>query len=212
MEPCKRVNLCAQRHHIRERVPRRIEFKLVFLFDLGTKQQICPGNRTDKVTYCDGLQFQKQTRNAKRPSDQTVLVGESFGLVSRGRPGRLQVHLDHPSSQPQHQVQRALLLNVVIRQRPPVLQLLSGENQPLLVRRDPFLVLDLGLDVVDRVRGLDFEGDRLSGQGLDEDLHTSPQTENEVEGGLLLDVYEAKGRRGSVAARGMSRGGMGYAL
>lgn len=78
MEPCKRVNLYAQRHHMPSRVPRRIEVKLVFLFDLGTKQQICPGKRTGKVTYRDGLQFQKQTRNAKRPSDQTVSVGRKL--------------------------------------------------------------------------------------------------------------------------------------
>jgi hypothetical protein len=46
-----------------------------------------------------------------------------------------------------------------------------------LVRRDAFLVLDLGLDVVDGVRGLDIESDRLSGQGLDENLY---QTEKRV--------------------------------
>ena len=33
------------------------------------------------------------------------------------------------------------------------------------------LVLDLGLDVLDRVRRLDLEGDRLAGKSLDEDLH-----------------------------------------
>jgi hypothetical protein len=42
--------------------------------------------------------------------------------------------------------------------------LLAGENQALLVRRDTLLVLDLGLDVVDGVRRLDFEGDGLSGE------------------------------------------------
>ena len=35
----------------------------------------------------------------------------------------------------------------------------------------PLLVLDFGLDVVDGVRGLDLEGDGLSGECLDEDLH-----------------------------------------
>ena len=37
--------------------------------------------------------------------------------------------------------------------------------------RDSFLVLDLGLDVVDSVGRLHLEGDRLTGQGLDENLH-----------------------------------------
>ena len=31
--------------------------------------------------------------------------------------------------------------------------------------------LDLGLDVLDGVRGLDLEGDSLPGEGLDENLH-----------------------------------------
>ena len=63
-----------------------------------------------------------------------------------------------------------LLLDVVIRKGTAVLELLSGENQTLLIRGDTLLVLDLSLDVVDRVRRLDVEGDRLAGQGLDENL------------------------------------------
>ena len=47
-----------------------------------------------------------------------------------------------------------LLLNVVIGQRPAVLQLLASEDEPLLVRGDSLLVLDLGLNILDRVRGL----------------------------------------------------------
>jgi hypothetical protein len=53
-----------------------------------------------------------------------------------------------------HQVQRALLLDVVVGQRAAVLELLAGEDEALLVRGDALLVLDLGLDVVNRVRGL----------------------------------------------------------
>ena len=58
----------------------------------------------------------------------------------------------------------------------------------LLVGRDAFLVLDLGLYVIDRVRGLDLQGNGLPSEGLDEDLHTSAKTENEMERRLLLDV------------------------
>uniref|UniRef100_A0A453L3A1 Uncharacterized protein n=1 Tax=Aegilops tauschii subsp. strangulata TaxID=200361 RepID=A0A453L3A1_AEGTS len=71
----------------------------------------------------------------------------------------------------QHQVERRLLLDVVVGQRAALLQLLPGEDQPLLVRRYTFLVLDLGLDIVDGVAALDLEGDGLPGQGLDKDLH-----------------------------------------
>ena len=49
----------------------------------------------------------------------------------------------------------ALLLDVVVGESPAVLQLLPGEDQPLLVRGDSLLVLDLGLHILDRVRGLD---------------------------------------------------------
>jgi hypothetical protein len=49
----------------------------------------------------------------------------------------------------------------VIRKGPAVFKLLAGEDQPLLVRRNAFLVLDLALDVVDSVGALDFEGNRL---------------------------------------------------
>ena len=39
----------------------------------------------------------------------------------------------------------------------------------------PFLILDLSFDVIDGVGGLDFQSDGLSGEGLDEDLHTVRQ-------------------------------------
>ena len=55
----------------------------------------------------------------------------------------------------QHEVQRGLLLDVVVRQRATIFQLLPRENQALLVRRDTLLVLYLGLDVLDRVGSLD---------------------------------------------------------
>merc|ERR1711902_312578 len=81
-----------------------------------------------------------------------------------------------------------LLLDVVVGGSPSVLQLLSSKDQPLLVWGNAFLVLDLGLDVLNAVRGLDLEGDGLAGESLDEDLHTSPESEHKMESGLLLDV------------------------
>ena len=41
------------------------------------------------------------------------------------------------TAEAEHQVQRRLLLDVVVGQRALVLQLLPGEDQALLVRRDP---------------------------------------------------------------------------
>lgn len=60
------------------------------------------------------------------------------------------------------------LLDVVVAQSTAILKLLAGEDQSLLVRGDAFLVLDLGLDVVDRVGRLDLKGDGLAREGLHE--------------------------------------------
>jgi len=85
-------------------------------------------------------------------------------------------------------MQGRLLLNVIIGQSSAVLQLLSGEDQSLLVRRDPLLILDLGLHVIDGVGALNLQRNSFPRQGLDKDLHTASQTQHEMQGGLLLDV------------------------
>jgi hypothetical protein len=69
-------------------------------------------------------------------------------------------------------VERAFLLDVVVRERAAVLELLAREDEALLVGRDALLVLDLLLDVVDRVRRLDVERDGLARERLDEDLRS----------------------------------------
>ena len=86
---------------------------------------------------------------------------------------RLHEDLHAAAAQAQHQVQRGLLLDVVVRQRAPVLQLLARENQALLVRGDALLVLDLRLHPLDGVRGLHVEGDGLPRERLHEDLHAA---------------------------------------
>ena len=50
--------------------------------------------------------------------------------------------LDHSSTpKPQNQVKCWLLLDVVVCQSSAIFQLFAGKNQPLLIRRDTFLVL-----------------------------------------------------------------------
>jgi len=63
----------------------------------------------------------------------------------------------------------------------------------LLIGRDALLVLDFGLDVVDGIGRLDFKGNRLSREGLDKDLHSTAETEDEVESGFFLDVIVGEG-------------------
>merc|ERR1719392_15669 len=77
------------------------------------------------------------------------------------------------SPQPEDKVKSGLLLDVVVGQSPAILQLLASEDQPLLIRGDSLLVLDLGLDILDSVRGLHLKGDGLAREGLNEDLHCS---------------------------------------
>merc|ERR1712197_187518 len=108
---------------------------------------------------------------------------EGDGLAGEGLDEDL-----HTSPESEHKVKGRLLLDVVVGESPSVLELLSSKDQPLLVWGNAFLVLDLGLDVLNAVRGLDLEGDGLASEGLDEDLHTSPESEHKVKSGLLLDV------------------------
>src|SRR5579883_3679169 len=55
--------------------------------------------------------------------------------------------------------------------------------------------LDLLLDVLNGVRGLDIEGDGLASQRLDEDLHAAAtsQAQHQVQRALLLDVVVRQG-------------------
>ena len=82
-----------------------------------------------------------------------------------------QGRLNDTSSQSEDQVKSGLLLDVVVAQGAPVLQLLAGEDESLLIRRDAFLILDFGLDVVDGVGRLHIECDSFAREGLNEDLH-----------------------------------------
>ncbi|CAL1396275.1 unnamed protein product [Linum trigynum] len=101
------------------------------------------------------------------PCNRVVQVHVDTNLFPRQR-----LHLDHrPSPEPQHQVKRRFLLNVVIGQSSAVFQLLPGENQALLIGRNPFLVLNLGLHIVHGVAALHLQSNRLPSQRFHEDLH-----------------------------------------
>ena len=71
----------------------------------------------------------------------------------------------------QLKVKCGLLLDVVVRKYTVILKLIAREGQPLLARRNSFLVLDLGLDIVDSIRCLDVQGNGLAGESFHEDLH-----------------------------------------
>merc|ERR1712179_845820 len=98
-----------------------------------------------------------------------------------------------PTSEAKHQMQCALLLDVVIREGPAVLQLLACENQALLVWRDALLVLDFGFHIVNSVRCLHVQCNCLACQGFHEDLHPPPQAKHQVQCALFLDVVIREG-------------------
>ena len=124
----------------------------------------------------------------------------------RGRSVAAATAVLHATTKAEHEVEGRLLLDVVIREGAAVLELLAGKDQALLVEGGALLVLDLGLDVADRVRRLDLEGDRLACERLDKDLHATTGVEPEVKGRLLLGVvYEGGGAKGG----GVNEGGGG---
>merc|ERR1719152_246853 len=99
----------------------------------------------------------------------------------------------HTTSKSEYQVEGRFLLDVVVGESSSILKLLSSEDKSLLIWWDTFLILDLGFDVFDGVSWFDIEGDGLTSEGLDEDLHTTSESKNEMESGLLLDVVVRKG-------------------
>ncbi len=102
----------------------------------------------------------------------TKLCEEWSGVNTSGHLGTPDnSHLHGATPKAEHQMQGRLLLNVVIREGAPVLELFAGEDQPLLLRRNTLLVLDLCLDILDGVIRLDLQSDGLSRESLHEDLH-----------------------------------------
>jgi len=61
-----------------------------------------------------------------------------------------------------------------------------------LIGWDALLVLDLGLDVVDGIRWLHIEGNSLTSESLNKDLHASSQSKHQMKSGFLLDVVVTK--------------------
>ena len=113
----------------------------------------------------------------------TWLNFQSDGLASQGLDKDL-----HSTTQTKNQVQSGFFLDVVVAESATIFQLLASKDQTLLVWWNALLVLDLGLNVLNCVTWLYFQGDGLPCKSLDEDLHSTTQSENQMEGGFFLDV------------------------
>ncbi len=127
-------------------------------------------------TYIWSGAFSAQALNFSIAINLVVLEDCQLGLLALmldllGGGVDLLLALLSTTTKTQDQVQSRLLLDVVVGQGAAIFELLAGEDQALLVRRNTFLVLDLRLDIVDGVAGLHLEGDGLARQGLHENLH-----------------------------------------
>ena len=93
-------------------------------------------------------------RNTFLILDLSLHIVDSVGLLDVKGDGLSSQGLDedlHTSSKSQDKMESRFLLDVVIGQGSAVLQLLSSEDQSLLVGWDTFLILNLSLDVVNSV-------------------------------------------------------------
>ena len=93
----------------------------------------------------------------------------------------------------QHKMKRGLLLNTVVRQSTSIFRLLASKDQSLLIRRNSFLILDLGLYIFCRIRGFNLESDGLPHKGFHENLHIGG--DSTADGGserALLNTLSAK--------------------
>ena len=137
-------------------------------------------NKNERIreyeTYGVSRALAAETLNLSVAIDLVVLEDGQLGLLALvldllGGGVDLLLALLGTTTQTQDEVEGALLLDVVVGEGAAVLELLAGEDQALLIGGNALLVLDLGLDIVDGVARLHLEGDSLTREGLDEDLH-----------------------------------------
>jgi hypothetical protein len=70
--------------------------------------------------------------------------------------------------------------------------LLSSEDKSLLVWWNSFLILNFCFDIFNGISWLNIKGDGFTSEGLDEDLHTSSKSEDQVKSGLFLNIIVGK--------------------
>merc|ERR1712051_581229 len=121
------------------------------------------------------------------------VVGFDIEGDSLSREG-LDKDLHGTTTEAKHKMKSRFLLDIIVGERATVFELLSSENQPLLLGGNAFLILNLGLDVRDSIIRFDIEGDSLSGQSFHEDLHgTTTEAKHPMKSRLLLDIVVGEG-------------------
>lgn len=87
----------------------------------------------------------------------------------------------HTTTKAKNEMEGGLLLDVVIGKSASVFELLSSKNQTLLIRGNTFLVLNLTLHSLDRIRTLDIESDGLTSKSLRERAQHEIRTSKKME-------------------------------
>ena len=65
-------------------------------------------------------------------------------------------------------MQSGFFLDIIVGKSTAIFELLASEDQALLVRRNSLLILDLCLDVINGVRGLNLQSNGLASESLDD--------------------------------------------
>ena len=106
-----------------------------------------------------------------------------LALVLSGKGSKRGLNLEGThttTSQTEDKMESRFLLDVVIRESSAIFELLTSEDESLLIRRDTLFILNLGseglffsylLDIFNSVSGFDIKSDSLARQRFDEDLH-----------------------------------------
>ena len=97
------------------------------------------------------------------------------------------------TSKSKDKMKSRFFLDVIIGKSSSVFKLFSGENKSLLIWWDTFFILDLGFDVFNGVRWFNIKSDGFTSEGLNEDLHSTSESEDKMKGWFLLDVVVSKG-------------------
>ena len=116
-----------------------------------------------------------------------------LNLKSNGLAGKGLYEDLHASSQSQDKVECAFFLDVVVTEGAAIFQLLSSKDEPLLIWGDSFFILNFGFHIFNSVTWLNLKSNGLASKGLNEDLHTSSQSQDQVKCAFFLDVVVAEG-------------------
>jgi len=85
-----------------------------------------------------------------------------------------------------------LFLDVVVWKSSSILKLFSSKDKSLLIWWDTFFILDFCFYIFNGICWLNIKSDGFSSKSLNEDLHTSSKSEDQVESWFFLNVVIGK--------------------